>query len=1102
MSELIGKQHQALLEKLATNWLQHDGTPICLLEGFSGTGKSSVARELMTYAGKQDIPSVLIEVSEAPRLTDSLFMPLVTELSDVGYEEMAQAVNQGDKELPRALSFLMRQRLLIVIDEAQRAFAKNTGGKFVKALEQVLTKIANHPSSPGRILLVSNQSFADGSWRDAHRLERLQLLEPDEAIQLLRNLLETKGIRDSIADDRQLDVVKWLGCNPSAIRRLVAALERCTLDELIGLKPKAWESRNREVDPVLIESLEAEILRKTLDRLEERARELLCCLSIFRQPFAQSAIKRFCGPEVLAERIDEMRGCFILERFPNSTYFSLNALARNVVFQRLKQDHSTEQIAKIHDIAAEQYTRHFTAQQTVQGFGALAGYFVEAKYHLTQSGNSEALDSIAQSGWEHIRNSINPNASPVPQDQEELDEEIALIQSLLRTRELKSFNYYLARLLKSRSRAGDLPLALDHISRAVGKHAPLQTWLLKIELERLVNGARVAIEAAKTGIGHIPADKNLFSLYDKCGSLLASEGRGAEAIDLLKEGIERIPADKGLVALYDKCGSLLASEGRGAEAIDLLKEGIERIPADKGLVALYDKYGSLLASEGRGAEAIDLLKEGIERIPTDKNVFSLYERCGSLLASEGRGAEAIDFLKEGIERIPADKGLVVLYERCGSLFASEGRGGEAIDFLKEGIERIPADKGLFALFSSFSRINQQLGQLQETVQVSFKFLRKNQVFRSRYKVFEYLIFNCLGCQDIKTLEDITGGTLPISDATGITLAQSAILQLQDRYQEAANIMKAHRERNRTYLVLYSQEAFLRLCCCEPHVANSIWDDYPAEIRLDEKNSLVWLKALISIKLGDAEFASKLLHLDTELSDPSRPILELLWEIWYESYRSQDWHGVALYYPTLPPKLTGLPHPITHPFTDSLETQKQLKKSVAKLTRTKRTKTMSENQNNSQEEQQTPAAQISIAAQIIAFLSKQKVSALFVIVAISVVGFFYYKPNQETESSTPITTPTSLQSEQSSPEEDTFVDVEFSVIDQQGVPLNLVDVTFSYDGGSETLTTNTQGKVRKPMPLGRNVTVEIFHEGYAQLSRDITQEREGKRNRRLVLQKAL
>src|SRR5262249_44418847 len=138
--------------------------------------------------------------------------------------------------------------------------------------------------------------------------------------------------------------------------------------------------------------------------------------------------------------------------------------------------------------------------------------------------------------------------SPIPKVSNELNERIILLSALLETTSDKGLEYYLARLYQVRGYQGDLQKALFYVERSTVQKGGswADAWVLRIRLEGLLNGPERALRVCREGIGRIPADKNLFTLYLSCVELLAKAGKDDDAILLLKDGIALIPADKGL----------------------------------------------------------------------------------------------------------------------------------------------------------------------------------------------------------------------------------------------------------------------------------------------------------------------------------------------------------------------------------------------------------------------------------------------------------------------------------------------------------------------------------------------------------------------------
>ncbi|MCH8296341.1 AAA family ATPase, partial [Candidatus Poribacteria bacterium] len=511
---LIGQGHAELIEWLTKTWLPQ-GPPICVVEGFPGIGKTSVARILMNLV---EIPAVMITVPDTETdPTDDILLDLAMELSLGGNDELADAVDQGNS-LPMALTQILLKPTLIIIDEFQRVMTGESGMP-VKSFATVFDRLANRQQLKGRILLLSNRTVERGRWSEPYTIRTLPGLEADEAEHLLDKLLTDAGREDEVPVERRKDVVNWMGRNPRAIRLLVASLARDSLDDLIGLSPEIWEVRDREVSAEFIYRLERELLQRTLGRLSDEFNRQLRRLGVHRKTFKRQAIEPLFAEKAEYARFkNELIDRFLMEQ--HKGWFALHPIVREIGLQRLKETPSELQGA--HGIAARYYTRHFRAKET-KGWGKLGGHFVEARYHLVNAGREEDLREIVVRFENHVRATLK-GTSPIPSSANEISERIAVLSALLETPGAKGLEYHLARLFRARGRAEDLQRAIVHAKRAIGPQSPADGWVL-------------------------------------CGQLLAQAGRVNEAIDLLNDGINKVPVNQS-VSLYQSCGQLLAQAGR------------------------------------------------------------------------------------------------------------------------------------------------------------------------------------------------------------------------------------------------------------------------------------------------------------------------------------------------------------------------------------------------------------------------------------------------------------------------------------------------------------------------------------------------------------
>jgi tetratricopeptide (TPR) repeat protein len=896
---IFGQGHTELLNWLTNRWLKQ-GPPICFVEGFSGTGKTRIiADNLMTEPGWK---AIKVDMPEQSNPLDELLVTLAGESEALGYQELVTAFDAG-KSLPKALTNLLRQKILIVIDEFQRAFPIGSG-KPISSLEQLLSRIAQRPNLPGRILLLSNQLVERGRWSEPYEIRTLSGLSLAEAEEYLDRLLKQDGREQEVPVERRQDVVNWLGRNPRAISTLVQALRNASLEELIGISPEIWEARDRDISAELLHRLETDLLERVLSYLPSETLSFLRQLSVHRRSFKKLVMERLAAD--YQTHSAELIKRFLLEQHVG--WYSLNPIAREIMLQRLKEN--PKEWKRAHSQAADYYTRHFKAQgEKSEGVRLkLSGYFFEARYHLVQAQREPDLVEITGKFERYLRMIYSTN-DPIPTSRDELSERIVMLSVLLESAGAKGLEYYLARLLQARGEGDDLNQALKHVRRATGSRAPFETWRLRIDLERQVNGLEQAIKVAKQAIHSVPVDQGLVVLYISCGNLLVQAGRIDEAIALQQQGIDRIPADSGLGSLYVSCGKLLAQRNRIDEAITLLQQGIESITTDRNLAELYISCGPLLAQRNRIDEAIALLHEGIHRIAPNKNLVGVYVCCGQLLIEAKRIDEAIALLQQGIQCIPPDKGVHSLYFVLGKLFAQIDELDQAIGLFQQGIQQVPVDKSLPSLYTKCATFLNYAKRHDDAINLLQRGIQRIPVSRTeRHRLVKDALLTCLGTHNQSKFKEILVGTgqnqLTPQD---LVLGRILSVQLQQDWKQAAEIAHQGRLQFPTDPWIAQQEAFSWLCCGDATAADQALQNFPRPRYMKKNNPLAWLRAWIALKNGNFALAASDLeaYLDRSLQVDEVVTEDLLLSLWDAPVDFQEENYVAFYFPVLPPALTGL-----------------------------------------------------------------------------------------------------------------------------------------------------------------------------------------------------
>jgi tetratricopeptide (TPR) repeat protein len=742
-----GKCRAAILEDLSSGWLK-EGPAVCILQGFSGVGKSALARELCKKLQEHNaIEEYIIHdvIDSANTSALEILMELAIKLSQLGQPQMERVLfGQSNPNLAYAVELALRRPVLIVLDEAQRLLRASDGAALAE-INGVFALLRDRPTLPGRLLLLSNQLVQEERWSEWILKKTLNRLEPNEAIFALDKKLEEAGLTPEISEERKLRVACDLDCNPRAIEALVSALRYDTLDDIIESNPRLWEARDRQLSLEFSAKLERELLQRTMDRLGEDRVHLLRLVAVHRRAFKADAIDKI-GREKKYAR--EARRIWI-SHFLASHYdghLTLNPIVREICLSHLRE--KPKEFRAAHGLAADYHARRFDSKRIVGSYSTLGGSFLELRYHLVQAARQSRLSVFSRRLTDYLRDEFKSNSS-VPREPEELNERIAVLRMLLETGgDASELEMYLARCLLARNDQSDIAEAIGYAEQGAEQKRSEELWLflakLKFEhqgsdaaldfihkaLPTLVLepgttlygfGAELLVQCSKTdqaiallrqGIEKAPVNQGV-SLYDACGRLLANAGRTGEAIDLLRQGIEKVPPGQG-ASLYDACGRLLANAGKPGEAIDLLRQGIEMVPPGQGASFLYDSCGRLLANAGRTGEAIDLLRQGIEKVPPGQGA-SLYDACGRLLANAGKTGEAIDLLRQGIEKVPSGQGGVSLYDACGKLLANAGKTGEAIDLLRKGIEKVPPGQGGVSLYDACGRLLASAGKTGEAI---------------------------------------------------------------------------------------------------------------------------------------------------------------------------------------------------------------------------------------------------------------------------------------------------------------------------------------------------------------------------------------------------
>jgi len=705
-----GKLRDELLHYFATDWLLK-GSPVAILQGFPGCGKSQLAAAVAAKASYSLQPIEPQSGTLDPTL--DILIDLAETLESAGISDLMGELEKGaDGDLFNALlKVLRRERVLIVIDEFQRLFNdKDTLPPF--GWQQLIEKLNNSNSHVGRLLLISNRIVKKARWCEECNIRELKGLTDSEAAVFLLELLNSKGLSSKVPTERLAEISHRLGGNPRALTTLVSSLVYDSIEDLLSLAPDLFKPGDVKLDPDLVEDFERELIERTLPNLEGELLKFMRWVSVHRRPFKKEALSEFPSPsaslQVLRKQLIER---FLLVDTPSGD--TMHPLAREISVTRLRTE--KEEWKQAHSLAANYHFRQFKAIQMKGTERSLVSY-AELKHHLFEAGRINELYLASKKLAQFALSQISKSAqSQAPINAQVLEERIALISALPENQRPRGLEYHLALCLKHRNTNDDYLKALTHVRRAVGPNVYYAAWLLLIELEYSINGTDAMLRAQEVALMHLGAGSNAFAVYHLCANLLSKDNRLDAAINMLKKGI----ATQGvqcLSSLVSLCSSYMEQTDRCDEAIEILKKCIDT-PHMPEVSKVYKQCAKLMAKMNRLDEAAVLLEKAIA-VSGMTSLHRLYLASAELMLKNGKEEDAIRLLKDGI----SDKRVIDqkhIYCLCAELLVKNNRLEEATALLESGISS-QLFKDPLPLYHSIATIMEKSGDTEGGV----KFLKR------------------------------------------------------------------------------------------------------------------------------------------------------------------------------------------------------------------------------------------------------------------------------------------------------------------------------------------------------------------------------------------
>jgi len=554
--------HEAeLLSWLLGTW-RDDGPAVCVVEGFSGIGKTSAAyKALKAWEG----PSALVSATEDADL-ESLLFTIAAKLETSGYTAVADHT-EGDFRL--GVLELLQNDSLIVIDDFDALLSRESSlpPRDVRNFVAEASRLVGN----GRLLIITGQSFADGDWLENCAIKTMAPPGRGNAERILAGLLDDRGLLDTVPAEKFGDIVDWLGRNIRAMRAFVACLRDDPLEELIDIGAEAWDLRDRAATPQMIAGLERIFLDKTIDRLDPPALLVLEFLSVYRSTFTVDVIRSSAPPGVRPETAREsLTARFLLGRHGNRNYY-LNPVARQLALSRIGKDPQRRQRA--HNYAADYYAKR--VRPTNERAAVRAGAdFLEARYHLVLAGRESEFQDLA-GDYRRLLLRNYRNVVEIPENPEARAQLLATLIVALSDVDAgyPRLRTLLAELLAARGRSGDDRLAYRHVTIATREARDRGAWLLRVRLAARLDSPNAMAAAARQALDLL-APAVAADVVVTVAEELAVRSESRVALEALNDGLKALPVEHRQ-RLYSAAAYLLARQNRHAEAIDLLLDGYQ-----------------------------------------------------------------------------------------------------------------------------------------------------------------------------------------------------------------------------------------------------------------------------------------------------------------------------------------------------------------------------------------------------------------------------------------------------------------------------------------------------------------------------------------------
>ncbi|MGL1959430.1 MAG: hypothetical protein OCD00_19295 [Colwellia sp.] len=675
------KQQLEIIEELKSNWL-NSPTVIALIQGFSGTGKSSIADDI-SVASKLNPVFIDIPTDSNDYFSD-FSADLLSEFERLGIDNLDTIIcSKNISQLIKVLiSVITSNCIAIIINDFQNIIEAKIPSKDFTLFFQQLNR---HVKSRGKLLLVSSSIIQVSNWD--YKIYKCELngLTRTEAKDYFITHLSNENIRHKVSVDRIPEIVRRLGYNPRAIETFIeSGLRYDSLEDIMTLSPELFQSGDAHISLELVKKLEEKLLARSLANFTREEVKFIQFLSVYRRHFDKKVISFI---PVNIEKVELFRRTLIDRYIIKSTLQGdlLHPLMREVCVSKLKQTQHSPDWLKAQSLAADYNLSLFKTSEKINNI-KLSNSYTELRHHLIESNRVDEIATASVKLARFLTSKITKDKQfEKPKNKSLLAERIALISSLPAEYRSKGLEYHLALCLKERHKDGDYQKALMHIKNAVHADSYYAAWNLLLELTYAVKDKQPMLDAFYTSINYINANNNVAEVYRCCSKLLKQAGDHPKATEIILEGINNSGAHT-FTSLGPLGVQYLEENEQFEDAIILLKKCIAD-PQVTRVSVLYLSLAKILINQTKYEEAEKILVEALAR-PDISKIYLIKLKLAEVLEQQNKPFEAIEVLQEGIANTGKENP-VELYHKYFELLIKSHQIDKAVEQLNNGIKSKP-----------------------------------------------------------------------------------------------------------------------------------------------------------------------------------------------------------------------------------------------------------------------------------------------------------------------------------------------------------------------------------------------------------------------------